>query len=116
VSPGIDRSFWSEAHYQAGVKRREADGILQDNPEIRNTHESHSWRAGFEAKDKEIRQSWRMKQHEHLCPRCKIPFLCRGKACEGKGPDLPKPDESDDLTKPVEGDVHCEYCWLSMAD
>lgn len=47
----------------------------------------------------------KVKQHDHKCPKCDITFQCRGKACEGTGPDLePK------------GDVYCEHCWSGMAD
>jgi hypothetical protein len=47
-----------------------------------------------------------MKQHEHKCPSCKLAFNCRGRACEGAGPD---PLE-------VEGDVYCKHCWSAFSD
>jgi hypothetical protein len=47
----------------------------------------------------------KIKQHDHKCPRCGIDFLCRGKACEGTGPNFDR-----------EGDVYCEHCWEGMAD
>lgn len=52
-----------------------------------------------------------MKQHEHKCPKCKITFLCRGKACSGDGADEKLKSDPEDS-----GDVYCQFCWDNLSD
>jgi hypothetical protein len=43
----------------------------------------------------------KMKQHKHICFKCDIEFLCRGKQCDGKGP---------------KAEILCIWCWESMSE
>jgi len=45
---------WSEVHFKAGARCKETGGYAYNNPWTPHTHAFESWRAGYEAKSKEL--------------------------------------------------------------